>query len=292
MRKRGEDGGSARGVTAAGRNVDTATVQGFGEEWSHFDQSDLPPDELREAFDRYFAIFPWQHLPEGAEGFDAGCGSGRWASVVSGQVGRLHCIDASERALAVARRNLAQLGNCEFHLASVEDMPLEPASMDFGYSLGVLHHMPEPEEGLRACAEKLRPGAPFLVYLYYALENRPSWYRRLWKASNYIRWAVSRLPTRLRLLATNLIAGVVYWPLARLARAAEIVGLDVAYFPLSFYRHHSFYTMRTDALDRFGTRLEHRFTADQIRRMMARAGFRDVRFSDSEPFWCAVGFRE
>jgi hypothetical protein len=61
--------------------------------------------------------------------------------------------------------------------------------------------------------------------------------------------------------------------------------------PLSVYRDKSFYTMRTDALDRFGTRLEQRFTAVQIRKMMQTADLDDICFSDGPPYWCAVGRR-
>ena len=56
-------------------------------------------------------------------------------------------------------------------------------------------------------------------------------------------------------------------------------------------RTASFYTMRTDALDRFGTRLEHRFTRDEIERMMTDAGLTDITFSDRPPFWVACGRR-
>ncbi len=49
--------------------------------------------------------------------------------------------------------------------------------------------------------------------------------------------------------------------------------------------------MRTDARDRFGTPLEQRFTAEEIKSMMEDAGFVDIRFSDAPPFWCAVGFK-
>ena len=49
--------------------------------------------------------------------------------------------------------------------------------MDFGYSLGVLHHLEDTQAGMAACVRKLKPGAPFLVYIYYALENRPIWFR-------------------------------------------------------------------------------------------------------------------
>jgi ubiquinone/menaquinone biosynthesis C-methylase UbiE len=158
-------------------NVDVKTVEGFGEEWSRFDQTGMPESELNAEFARYFAIFPFESLPAGAEGFDLGCGSGRWAKVMSQRVGRLHCIDASAEALAVAKKNLAQAPNVEFHNASVAEIPLPDDSMDFGYSLGVLHHIPDTAEGLRACVRKIKPGAPFLVYLYYAFDNRPAWFR-------------------------------------------------------------------------------------------------------------------
>jgi hypothetical protein len=49
--------------------------------------------------------------------------------------------------------------------------------------------------------------------------------------------------------------------------------------------------MRTDALDRFGTRLEQRFTRDQIRAMMTAAGLIRIRFGDAIPYWTAVGFK-
>ena len=59
--------------------------------------------------------------------------------------------------------------------------------------------------------------------------------------------------------------------------------------PLRGYRDYSFYTMRTDARDRFGTPVEKRFTRSEITAMMGRSGLDNIVFSDSEPFWCAVG---
>jgi hypothetical protein len=102
---------------------------------------------------------------------------------------------------------------------------------------------------------------------------------------------LSRLPFRLRALACDAIALTVYLPLARLARLAQRAGRKVDAWPLSAYRDLSFYVMRTDALDRFGTRLEQRFTRAQIQAMLQQAGFTDVRFRDGEPYWCAVGIK-
>ena len=272
-------------------NIDPRTVEGFGAEWSQFDQSALSDEERQSMYDDYFDIFPWAQLPADAEGFDLGCGTGRWALLVSERVGKLHCIDASERALNVARRNLVDRANVELHHASVDTIPLPDDSVDFGYSLGVLHHVPDTAAALRQCVSKLKPGAPFLVYLYYALDNRPWWFRTLWQASDRARHAIYRLPEPVRRRVTDGIAVSVYWPLARASAVGERLGLPVEGMPLNWYRAKSLYTMRTDARDRFGTALEQRFTRDEIARMMTDAGLGDLTFSEHAPFWCAVGYR-
>ncbi len=270
-------------------NADRNTVAGFGDEWSRFDQSGASSAQTQTIFEQYFRIFPWSTLRPDAVGFDLGCGSGRWARLVAPKVGKLHCIDASREALDVATRNLASLPNCAFHHASVDSIPLDDGSMDFGYSLGVLHHVPDTLQGIKACVAKLKPGAPFLIYLYYAFDNRPRWFRGVWAASDVARRAVSRMGPRGRYAMSQVLAAGIYYPLARSAAVLERLGVSVETIPLSAYRHLSFYFMRNDALDRFGTQLEQRFTADQIRGMLEEAGLDRIEFSDSLPYWCAVG---
>jgi glycosyltransferase involved in cell wall biosynthesis/ubiquinone/menaquinone biosynthesis C-methylase UbiE len=275
--------------TPGASNIDPKTVEGFGKGWASFDQSGMTREELREVFDAYFEIFPFEDLPPDAEGFDLGCGSGRWADLMAERVGTLHCIDPAAEALAVAERRLRDHPNVELHCASVDAMPLADASQDFGYSLGVLHHVPDTAAAIASCARKLKPGAPFLVYLYYRFDNRPAWFRGLWHATDIVRRPISRAPFAIRKATTEIIAVAVYWPLARLSRRLEKSGRNVSSFPLSMYRRRSFYTMRTDALDRFGTRLEKRFTRKEIEAMMKDAGLVDIRFKPSEPYWVACG---
>lgn len=272
-------------------NADRDVVEGFGDEWSRFDQERLAAAERKSLFDSYFAIFPWDSLPHGSEGADIGCGSGRWARLAAPRVGVLHCVDASGEALAVARRALADAPNVQFHEASVGDLPFTDGSLDFAYSLGVLHHVPDTSAGLAACVRALKDGAPFLVYLYYAFDNRPDWFRRVWQGSDVLRRGISRLPYPFRYAVSQAFAVGVYWPLARASRLLERLGFPVDVLPLSAYRDKSFYTMRTDALDRFGTRLEQRFTRQEIAEMMRQAGLGNIAFHDGLPFWCAVGWK-
>lgn len=272
-------------------NLDHKTVDGFGREWSAFDQSSLSETERLAMFGDYFRIFPWACLPEGAVGADIGCGSGRWALLAAPRVGVLHCVDPSGEALAVARSNLAALKNVHFHKVGVDALPFPDGSLDFAYSLGVLHHVPDTATAIRSVAAKLKSGALFLMYLYYAFDNRPAWYRFLWQASDWIRLAVARLPFPFRYALSQVMAGLVYWPLARLARGLERYWRLPSNWPLAYYRDKAFYVMRTDALDRFGTRLEHRFTRSEITAMLEASGFTEIRFSDLPPYWCAVAVR-
>lgn len=272
-------------------NIDTATVEGFGDEWERFDQSKLGEEEHNRLFNEYFSIFPWDKLPQNPTGFDLGCGSGRWAKLAAKRVFHLHCIDPSS-AIEVAKRNLKESINISFHKADSDSIPLADGSMDFGYSLGVLHHIPDTQKAMKNCVKKLKEGAPFLVYLYYAFDNRPLWFRSIWKSSEIFRNLISRMPHGMRYFFSQIIATLIYYPLAKISYILEKIGFNVKNIPLCAYRNTSFYTMRTDALDRFGTRLEQRFSKKQIQEMMELSGLTDISFSENVPFWCAVGYKK
>ena len=272
------------------KNQDKNTVEGFGDEWSRFDQSDLPEDEQKLLLDEYFSVFPWENISKESVGFDLGCGSGRWAKSVAPKVKKLICIDPSS-ALDIAKKNLSNFDNCEFQSTTVDDISIDNNSMDFGYSLGVLHHVPNTEMGIKQCVEKLKKGAPLLLYLYYRFDNRPFWFRFIWSISDLLRKIISKMPYGLRYIFSQIIAVAIYFPLARTSFYMEKLNLNVSNFPLSSYKNLSFYTMRTDALDRFGTRLEQRFTRDEIKIMMENAGLENIKFSNSKPYWVAVGYK-
>ena len=278
-------------ITKSSNNMDAETVASFGDEWSRYDQSSMSYSEASEIFMEYFSIFPWDMLPSNPVGFDMGCGSGRWAKFVAPKVGRLNCIDPSS-ALDIARRNLIDFKNVEYIKASVSESGIPINSQDFGYSLGVLHHVPDTESAINSCVSILKPGAPLLVYLYYAFDNRGWVYRLLWRASDLVRRIICKLPSRFKHLVTDVIAAIVYFPLARLSLLLDKVGINAVSIPLFFYRNHSFYTMRTDSRDRFGTPLEQRFTKQQIKSYMERSGLIDIKFSDNAPYWCAVGIKK
>ena len=273
------------------KNIDDKVVRDFGKEWQAFNHQNLEQSLLDSAFNSYFDIFPFDDLANG-EGFDMGCGSGRWAKYVAPRVRFLNCIDPSSAALNQAKLNLKNHQNCNFICEGASDNSLEDHSQDFGYSLGVLHHIPDTSLALKACAMKLKTGAPFLLYLYYRFDNKPKSYYLLWKLSDLLRRVISKLPFLVKFSISLIIAILVYLPLARLAFFAEKIGINVSNFPLTWYRNEPFYILRTDALDRFGTRLEQRFTKEEISLMLLNAGFEKLKFSDTEPFWTVLAYKK
>src|SRR6202171_603257 len=264
-------------MTVNPRNVDSATVEGFGEEWDKFTQQALSDRERAQVFAKYFSLIDWTEKPKKA--LDMGCGSGRWDVLVAPLVGELVAADASPQALRVAEYNV-RAANVSFVQCTPDTLPFPDGYFDFIFSLGVLHHLPDTQAAIKCLERKLVPGGRLLLYLYYAFENRPAWFRGIWKLSDLLRRCISRLPFSLRYIPSQVIALFIYWPLARTAKFLPVPES----WPLKFYADRSFYFMRTDALDRFGTKLEKRFTKQQIAEMLEAALLEDIRFSDSAPY--------
>jgi SAM-dependent methyltransferase len=265
-------------------------VRGFDEEWRRF--ADVGTEDQREVFGRYFDIVPRDAYDASAVVLDAGCGAGRWAYEVAGRGPRVIALDLG-LSIEVARKNT--LGrNVACVQADVRDVPLAAGSIDWAYSLGVLHHTDDPRAGLRSVTEAVRPGGLVLLYLYYALDQRGRAYRALFAGSNAVRQRLSRAPNPIKHAATTAIAASVYWPLARSAAVLEAIGQSglAERLPLSFYRRLSFRTMRNDSLDRFGTALERRYSRDEVSELMRSAGLTQLVFSGEPPFWHATGRRE
>ena len=196
----------------------------------------------------------------------------------------MHCVEPAERAIFVAKRNLSKHKNIIFHQKSLDDLEIPNESMDFCYSLGVLHHVPDTLKALEKCASLLKPGAPFLGYLYYNFENKSIIFKLIWKFSDLFRRIISKQNSRSKNFYCDLIALFVYLPITNFLRFLEIIGFRVDSLPLSYYRNYSFYTMRTDARDRFGTPIEKRFSRKDIIRMCEISGFEKNSFLRKKTF--------
>lgn len=269
---------------AGSANMDQATVSSFGEEWKRFHAFDQ--EELKRCGDQYFDLLGENEPGSDAVVLDAGCGSGRWSWYLASRVAAIEAIDPSD-AVYPAMQLLHDVSNVRVTRCSIDSMPFADASFDFIMSIGVLHHVPDTEAALRVLKKKLKPDGSFLVYLYYDVSHRGLLFRLLFACVNASRRIISSIPSALKQIICEVIALLVYWPLARFSRLLSLLGLSAMArrIPLSYYAEKGFFIMRNDALDRFGTPLEKRYTRAEITRMLNGAGFSRVRFSGGEPYW-------
>ncbi len=271
-----------------GDNIDKQVVEEFGEEWSKFNEQN---DDLVEKWGRdYFDILNDEMVNSETYALDVGCGTGRWTKYLAGKVGFMEAVDPSN-AIFAADKLLGNIGNVRLSQASIETLPFENGTFDFVMSIGVLHHIPDTRKALNDCVKMVKIGGYFFVYLYYNLDRRGPFYNALFRLSNLVREFVSRLPGKVKHFVCDVLAIIFYMPFILAGRFIKFLGFkDLAErMPLHSYQNGSFFVIRNDALDRFGTRLEQRFSEKEVIEMMENAGLTDIVISPGIPYYHAVG---
>jgi len=269
-------------------NVHAKTVASFGDEWNKF--SHFSEEDIRITGNQYFDIMI-DKLDKTQLALDVGCGSGRWSYYISDKVCHIEAIDPST-AIFSAQKTFGHIPNIRFSQADVENIPFPDNSFDIVFSLGVFHHLPDTQGAINKAVSKLKPDGHFLLYLYYSLDNRSFAYKLLFKISNLFRKLISSFPKGIKHFVCDLIAVFIYFPLVFLSRIIKTISPQKTGYrkiPLSYYNDKSFKIMRNDALDRFGTPLEKRFSKIEITEMMQNSGLKNITFSDNPPYWHVVG---
>lgn len=163
------------------------TVNAFGWEWQKFAELDAPSEEQFldwiYPLDKPFFV--------GKTVLDAGCGQGRWSERAAAFGAReVVGIDLSE-AVEVAQTKAARIPNMHVLQADIYKLPFA-RPFDFAFSIGVLHHLPEPEQGFHSVVKHLAPGGSIHAWVYGRENN--GW---LVYVGNPVREKItSRLPRR------------------------------------------------------------------------------------------------
>lgn len=271
-----------------GKNIDKKVVDEFGEEWLKFYEHD--DDLVKKGGQEYFDILNEKMIHSNTYLLDVGCGTGRWTKYLAPKVGFIEAVDPSN-AIFAADKLLTNVENVRLSKASIETLPFPDETFDFVMSIGVLHHIPNTKKALIDCVKKVKKGGYFFVYLYYNLDRRGSFYKSLFQLSNLLRKGVSKLPGKIKHFVCDVLAIIFYMPFILTGRLFNFLGFkDLARrMPLHGYQNRSFFMIRNDALDRFGTRLEQRFSAKEIIGIMQDAGLTDIVISNGIPYYHAVG---
>jgi SAM-dependent methyltransferase len=249
----------------------------FGEEWKTYNAI-LP--EHRKEFQEYFDLVDLKSLAQ-SRVCDLGCGMGRWSYYMKDNCKEIVLVDFSD-AIFMARKNLAQASNALFFMCDLKQLPFRESFADFLFCLGVLHHLPTP------CLDEVRrlkrAASKLLIFLYYALDNRPWYFRLMLKMVTGVRLVVSQIRHPFfRKIFSWAGTWFIYLPLVLLGRVAELFGAG-RWIPLyEYYHDKSLKRIEQDVYDRFFTRIEQRVTRQQI--LELKDTFNRVTVSDHFPYW-------
>ncbi|NQV57931.1 MAG: class I SAM-dependent methyltransferase [Rhodospirillales bacterium] len=254
----------------------TGSPDRFGYSWDAF--SDLSPEQ-EEQFRRWTCLLnPATDWTE-KKFLDVGCGAGRnsvWA-MKFGATGGM-AIDVDDRSLASARRNLAPFSSVEVAFKSIYELD-RPEEFDIAFSIGVIHHLAEPELAIQKMRDAVKPGGCVLIWVY-GRENMGLYLAIL----NPLRQAIfSWLPMPLLRIFAYAPASLL-WLLLR-------IGLRrLEYFKL--LRNFPFRHLLHIMLDQMLPKIANYWRRDEVRALMEQAGLTDIKLADvNEMSWCAVGVK-
>ncbi|MEP6848588.1 MAG: methyltransferase domain-containing protein [Acidobacteriota bacterium] len=223
------------------------TAENFGWQWTHFTQEDPKYNEqflgwLQPVKKEFFA---------GKVVLEGGCGKGRHTKLAAEwgakEVVGIDLGDGVESAFALTR----DLPNAHIVQCDIFKLPLKKA-FDYAFSVGVLHHTPDPKKAFLSLASKVASGGHISAWVYGAENN--GWITRFVnpvregftsKIRQPVLYQLSKLPTLSLFLTTKLVY-----------RPANAFAKSVA--------KHLFYNEYLNHLSTFGWREQHNIVFDHL----------------------------
>lgn len=247
----------------------------FGYEWQTY--SEILPDH-EEQFRRWTPHLPPEEWV-GKSFLDVGCGMGRnsfWPMSYGAREG--WAVDIDERSLAQARRNLSRFPAAHVLQASAYDLPFAD-HFDIVFSIGVIHHLEQPQKAIAGMVRAVRPGGRVLIWVYGREGNR--WLLPILDPLRRV--LLSRMPIGI-LHHLALYPAIMLWFLLRLG-----VRRNEYFRMLAGFR---FGHLRSIVFDQMLPRIAHYWPRQSVRELMEKAGLSDVRLASVNGMsWSAIGIR-
>ena len=272
--------GCARGYPIVGgvpRFVDSGEyASSFGRQWHWFRRTQLDSMSGRDESERMLAAATGWTAEDyrGRLVLDAGVGAGRFAEIAADKGAEVVGVDLS-RAVDAAYQNIGGRPNVHLVQADIFALPFRPGTFDLAYSVGVLHHTPDPEGAFARVAAAVRKGGSLAVYLYARYGPAPR-FSDLWRT------ITTRLPLGLlRMLSAFAIPG---YYLYRVPVVGSVLGVV---FPISL--HPDWRWRWLDTFDWYTPKYQWKHRYPEVLRWFREAGFTDLYVAD-EPV-CVRGVK-
>ncbi|MDA8092027.1 MAG: methyltransferase domain-containing protein [Nitrospiraceae bacterium] len=221
-------------------------------------------------------------LLEGKLGLDAGCGFGRHALQAAAAGAQMIGMDLSE-AVKAAYSNTRHLKNVHIIQGDIYNPPFRRGTFDFIYSLGVLHHLPDPDGGFRSLAGLLRQGQEMFIWCY---DNEKPKKNSLYE---FIRRYSSRLNYKALYAFTFLAASGVRLSLNYPVMLAKAFGAKDKKFPYDYYTKYPFGVLHADLFDVFSVPSTRYYNLGQLEEWFAQSGMEVLEGRHCVSGWTVYG---
>ncbi len=250
---RAPSGKTYRISNGIGRFVpDDEYVGNFSFEWTQHQTTQLDSAHaMRESEERFADSLPYP-LTElaGKLVLDVGCGMGRFAEIVLKYGGSVVGIDLSF-AVDAAWKNMGRHPQANFLQANVYSLPFAPESFDLIYSLGVLHHTPDPRAAFDQLPQLLKPGGT-LMTTFYAAYNKA-----YVAASEFWRWVLRPVPQPWLYKLAHISIPLYYiWRLPKIGKVFSTL------FPISLHPRPEWRVL--DTFDWYSPRYQFYYTHPEV----------------------------
>ncbi|MDA0835303.1 MAG: class I SAM-dependent methyltransferase [Planctomycetota bacterium] len=237
------------------RFVESAHLESFGLQWNRYEVAHA--DEDRATFQAKTG-FSLDELA-GKLVLDAGCGGGRYSKIVGGAGGIVVGADHTH-AVDKAANLCADLEQVSFVQADLKKLPFPPASFDYAFSIGVMHHDVNTRAVFDTVAKMVKPGGKLAVWLYRKNQFWQEW-----------------LNTAIRKRTMNM-------PPEKLERWCRI-GAFLGGVPImkqtlnkivNFSNHPNYENRVCDTFDWFAPQYQHHHTVDELFEWYREAGYENL----------------
>ncbi len=235
----------------------------FGRQWNWFRTVQLDSTTgTSRSEDALRGATGWSDdLYTGRRLLDAGVGAGRFAERAASKGAEVFGVDLTA-AVDAAYRNIGAREGVHLIQADIFALPFRASTFDLAYSIGVLHHTPDPAAAFRRVADVIRPDGRFAVYLYsrYGIAHR---------MSDVIRRVTTRLP--LQVMWGLSAAAVPLYYLYRIPVLGTIANLAL---PISMERQWQWRWL--DTFDWYTPKYQFKYLYPEIFRWFHDAGFHEL----------------
>jgi SAM-dependent methyltransferase len=263
------------------------TRKSFGYQWTFFREMVI---DFRENF--FYYIRPLDEtFFTGKLGLDMGCGFGRHVYNAAMFGAEMVGVDLSD-AIESTAENVRELTNVHLVQADVYHLPFKPGVFDFAYSIGVLHHLPDPERGYQSLLPIVKRGGSVFIWVY---SKKRTVVNAILEAARAV---TTRVPPSVQKALSYTFAGVDWWVIKAYQGAAAIPGIGalVRRLPLPrlrLYTHYPFQVVYADWFDRFAAPIRFYYDENDLAGWVSRAKLTHTSISPTGLFgWRAYGERE